>query len=82
VIVIEDVRKRFAGSATPAVDGLSLSVAAAEVCVLIGPSGCGKTTTMRMINRMIDPDAGRILVGGTDIADRRPGAAAARHRLT
>ena len=68
MIVIEDVRKRFPGSATPAVDGLSLSVDAAEVCVLIGPSGCGKTTTMRMINRMIDPDAGRILVGGTDIA--------------
>jgi osmoprotectant transport system ATP-binding protein len=72
MIVIEDVSKRFPGSAAPAVDGLSLSVAAAEVCVLIGPSGCGKTTTMRMINRMIDPDAGRILVGGTDIATVDP----------
>jgi osmoprotectant transport system ATP-binding protein len=68
VIALDGVRKRFAGAATAAVDGLSLDVAAGEICVLIGPSGCGKTTTMRMINRMIDPDEGRILVDGRDIA--------------
>jgi len=72
MIVIEDVRKTFAGAATPAVDGLSLTIGAGEVCVLIGPSGCGKTTTMRMINRMVDPDGGRILVDGTDIATVDP----------
>ena len=72
MIVIEDVRKRFPGSALPAVDGLSLTIGEGEVCVLIGPSGCGKTTTMRMINRMVDPDEGRILVGGTDIATVDP----------
>jgi len=68
VIALDGVRKRFAGATTAAVDGVSLDVAAGEICVLIGPSGCGKTTTMRMINRMIDPDEGRILVDGRDIA--------------
>jgi len=68
VIALDGVRKRFAGATTAAVDGVSLDVEAGEICVLIGPSGCGKTTTMRMINRMIDPDEGRILVDGRDIA--------------
>ena len=68
MIALDGVRKRFAGATTAAVDGVSLDVAAGEICVLIGPSGCGKTTTMRMINRMIDPDEGRILVDGRDIA--------------
>src|SRR5260370_9144602 len=45
---------------------LSLDIADGQTCVLIGPSGCGKTTTLRMINRLIEPDAGRILVDGQD----------------
>ena len=72
MIVLESVRKRFPGAAAPAVDGISLEVASGEICVLIGPSGCGKTTTMRMINRMIDPDEGRIVVDGRDIAKVDP----------
>ncbi len=67
MIEIEAITKRFAGASRPAVDGLSLTIPAGEVCVLIGPSGCGKTTTMRMINRMIEPDAGRIRVAGRDV---------------
>jgi len=67
MIDLEAVTKRFAGAARPAVDRLSLAIPAGEVCVLIGPSGCGKTTTMRMINRMIEPDAGRIQVAGRDV---------------
>ena len=59
MIEIDGLTKRFAGDRAPAVDALSLEVPAGEICVLIGPSGCGKTTTMRMINRMIEPDAGR-----------------------
>jgi osmoprotectant transport system ATP-binding protein len=67
MITLEHLRKAFGADARAAVDGLSLSIDAGEICVLIGPSGCGKTTTMRMINRMIEPDAGRIVVGGRDV---------------
>jgi osmoprotectant transport system ATP-binding protein len=47
-------------------------VPAGEVCVLIGPSGCGKTTTMRVINRMIDPDSGSVQVAGRDLMSVDP----------
>ena len=67
MIELEAVTKSFAGAARPAVDRLTLTIPAGEVCVLIGPSGCGKTTTMRMINRMIEPDGGRIRVAGRDV---------------
>jgi osmoprotectant transport system ATP-binding protein len=67
VIDIEHLGKRFAGTAAPAVDDLSLSIGEGEICVRIGPSGCGKTTTMRMINRMIEPDSGRIRIAGRDV---------------
>jgi osmoprotectant transport system ATP-binding protein len=62
--------KVYPGSDVPAVDGLSLTVPAGEICVLVGPSGCGKTTAMRMVNRMIDITAGDILVGGRSVKDR------------
>jgi osmoprotectant transport system ATP-binding protein len=67
MIDIEHLTKRFEGSATPAVDDLSLSIGEGEICVLIGPSGCGKTTTMRMINRMVEPDSGIIRIAGRDV---------------
>jgi osmoprotectant transport system ATP-binding protein len=72
VIRLTALVKRFPGTSRPAVDRLDLSVAAGEVCVLIGPSGCGKTTTMRMINRLIEPDAGTIEVGGNDVTHMDP----------
>jgi osmoprotectant transport system ATP-binding protein len=50
------------------VDALTLDVAAGQTCVLIGPSGCGKTTTMRMINRLIDPTSGTVHVDGQDVS--------------
>ena len=67
MIDIVDLVKQFPGTARPAVDRLTLSIPDGEVCVLIGPSGCGKTTTMRIINRMIEADAGTVRVGGRDI---------------
>ena len=67
MIEIEHLTKRFSGAASPAVDDLSLAIGTGEICVLIGPSGCGKTTTMRMINRMIEPDSGRIRIAGRDV---------------
>jgi osmoprotectant transport system ATP-binding protein len=51
---------------------LSLDVLDGEVCVLVGPSGCGKTTTLRMINRLIEPSGGRILIDGTDVLKINP----------
>ena len=65
MIRLEHVTKRYGDQV--AVAGLDLEVAKGEVCVLVGPSGCGKTTTMRMINRLVEPSGGRILVGGEDV---------------
>jgi len=72
VIAVRGLTKRFPGEARPAVDALSLEVPAGDICVLIGPSGCGKTTTMRMVNRMIEPDAGTIEVAGRDVTHVDP----------
>jgi osmoprotectant transport system ATP-binding protein len=72
MIEIRGLVKHFAGSPRPAVDHLTLSIPAGELCVLIGPSGCGKTTTMRIINRMIDPDAGEVSVAGVDVMRSDP----------
>jgi osmoprotectant transport system ATP-binding protein len=64
-----EATKVYPGSPAPAVDRLTLAVAAGEICVLVGPSGCGKTTAMRMVNRMIDITEGDILVGGQSVRD-------------
>jgi osmoprotectant transport system ATP-binding protein len=72
MIEIHDLVKCFAGAPHPAVDRLTLTVPAGEVCVLIGPSGCGKTTTMRLINRMLEPDAGSVEVAGRDVMRMDP----------
>jgi osmoprotectant transport system ATP-binding protein len=72
MITLSNLTKRFDDDGAPAVDALSLEIGAGEICVLIGPSGCGKTTTMRMINRMIEPDAGSITVGGRDVTHIDP----------
>jgi len=71
MIQLEHVTKRFATGANAVLD-LSLDIGEAQTCVLIGPSGCGKTTTLRMINRLIDPDQGRILVDGQDTSTVDP----------
>jgi osmoprotectant transport system ATP-binding protein len=62
--------KRYPGAEAPAVDRLTLTVPAGEICVLVGPSGCGKTTAMRMVNRMIDITEGDILLAGRSVRDR------------
>ena len=72
MIDIIDLVKQFPGTARPAVDRLTLTISDGEVCVLIGPSGCGKTTTMRIVNRMIEPDAGIVKVDGRDIMQSDP----------
>ena len=67
-----EATKRYPGQAEPAVEKLSLTVPAGEICVLVGPSGCGKTTAMRMVNRMIDITEGDILLDGESVRERRP----------
>jgi osmoprotectant transport system ATP-binding protein len=66
MITLESVTKRY-DDGTTAVDDLSLEIASGETCVLVGPSGCGKTTTMKMINRLVEPTRGRITVDGQDV---------------
>jgi osmoprotectant transport system ATP-binding protein len=71
-VQFEHVTKRFAAGAGPgapaAVHDLSLHVPAGEICVLVGPSGCGKTTSLRMVNRLVEPTEGRVLLDGRDVA--------------
>jgi osmoprotectant transport system ATP-binding protein len=69
---LRHVGKRYPGSESPAIEDLSLTVPAGEICVLVGPSGCGKTTAMRLINRMIDPTSGDILLEGRSVLQRDP----------
>jgi osmoprotectant transport system ATP-binding protein len=66
MIRLDGVTKRY-GDGTVAVDELSLDVAQGHVVALIGPSGCGKTTSMKMVNRLIEPTSGTITVDGTDV---------------
>ncbi|MDX6555918.1 MAG: osmoprotectant transport system ATP-binding protein [Miltoncostaeaceae bacterium] len=70
---LRQVTKRYDGAAgSPAVADLTLVVPAGEVCVLIGPSGCGKTTALKMVNRLIEPSSGEILIDGRSVRDRPP----------
>jgi osmoprotectant transport system ATP-binding protein len=70
MIRLEHVTKKF-GNAT-AVNDFSIDVGTGEICVLIGPSGCGKTTTLRMINRLIEPTSGHIFVDDRDVSKLKP----------
>lgn len=67
MIIMKNVTKRFDGTSAAAVDNLSLEIPDGITVALVGPSGCGKTTTMRMINRLIEPTSGTILVGGNNV---------------
>ena len=78
VVEYQHVSKRYAAArprgglpaAPGAVYDLSLTVPAGKICVLVGPSGCGKTTSLKMVNRLIEPTGGRILIDGADVAGR------------
>ena len=69
-IEFSQVTKRY--GANTVVDNLTLSIPAGETTVFVGSSGCGKTTTLRMINRMVEPQEGTITIGGQNIADQDP----------
>jgi osmoprotectant transport system ATP-binding protein len=65
-IELDEVTKRYPGQREAAVDRFTMSINPGEITIFVGPSGCGKTTTMRMINRLIEPTSGRITIGGED----------------
>ncbi|MER6524737.1 betaine/proline/choline family ABC transporter ATP-binding protein [Streptomyces sp. NPDC001508] len=67
VIFLDEVSKRYPGQGKAAVSELSMEIKRGEFVVLVGPSGCGKTTTLRMINRLVEPTAGRIFIDGKDV---------------
>ncbi|MFY0406061.1 betaine/proline/choline family ABC transporter ATP-binding protein [Solicola sp. PLA-1-18] len=71
-ILLEGVTKRYGSGGTAAVDNITLEIPAGEIVMLVGPSGCGKTTTMKMINRLIEPTSGRILIGDEDVTHKDP----------
>ncbi|MGH2404404.1 MAG: ABC transporter ATP-binding protein [bacterium] len=78
-IVFEHVSKRFPGVARPAVDDCTLTISSGDLTVVLGPSGSGKTTLLKLINRLYEPDSGRILVGAIDV--RSLPAPALRRRI-
>ncbi len=71
MIEFRGVTKRF-DDGTVAVNQLNLAASEGQITVLVGPSGCGKTTSLRMVNRMVEPTSGTLLVGGQDIHSRPP----------
>ena len=71
MIRLDAVTKQF-GDGHVAVDQLTMEIPEGELCVLVGPSGCGKTTTMKMVNRLIEPTSGRIFLGGDDVTHVDP----------
>ena len=71
-IQFEHVTKTYPGGAAPAVDDVSFTVREGAICMLLGTSGSGKTTLLRMVNRLIDPTSGQILVNGVPTTDQDP----------
>ncbi len=67
MISLQGITKTYPGQTRPAVQHLDMDVPQGEIVMLIGPSGCGKTTTLKMMNRLIEPTSGRIVLGGEDV---------------
>ncbi len=68
-IMLEEVTKTYPGQKKSAVGGLTLEIPAGSIVMFVGPSGCGKTTTLKMINRLIEPTSGKIVINGEDVTD-------------
>jgi osmoprotectant transport system ATP-binding protein len=71
-IVFQGVTRRFGSSVEPAVDDVTLAVPEGSTCMLVGRSGAGKTTLLRMVNRLLEPTSGTILVSGKNIMEEDP----------
>lgn len=68
-IMLQEVTKTYPGQKKSAVGGLTLEIPAGSIVMFVGPSGCGKTTTLKMINRLIEPTSGEIIINGEDVTD-------------
>jgi osmoprotectant transport system ATP-binding protein len=72
MIRLEELSKHYPSQPAAAVESLTLDIPEGEIVILVGPSGCGKTTTMKMINRIIEPTSGRIILDGEDVTRSDP----------
>ena len=72
MIKFENVTKIYPNTKNLVVNNLTLHIEEGEICVLVGPSGCGKTTTMKMVNRLIEPTSGNIYINGENIMNQNP----------
>ncbi|HYB00981.1 MAG TPA: ATP-binding cassette domain-containing protein [Ktedonobacteraceae bacterium] len=71
-IAFQAITKQFTGSSKPAVDAVSFEVTEGTTCMLVGTSGSGKTTLLRMVNRLIEPTSGQIIIDGRNILEENP----------
>ncbi|HWN23043.1 MAG TPA: ATP-binding cassette domain-containing protein, partial [Gaiellaceae bacterium] len=68
-IVFDGATKRYPGRQAPAVDNLTFSIAAGEICCLVGPSGGGKTTAMKLVNRLVELTSGDVRIDGRSVRE-------------
>ncbi|GAC1310637.1 MAG: betaine/proline/choline family ABC transporter ATP-binding protein [Ktedonobacteraceae bacterium] len=71
-IAFHEITKRYAGADKPAVDAVTFDVAEGSTCMLVGTSGSGKTTLLRMVNRLIEPTSGEIVIDGKNVLTENP----------
>src|SRR5438270_3165972 len=71
-IAFHEITKQFRGTSKPAVDAVSFEVPEDNTCMLVGTSGSGKTTLLRMVNRLIEPTSGEILIDGKNVLKENP----------
>src|SRR5205085_11628027 len=71
-IVFDAITKRYPGTDQPAVDAVTFEVPEGSTCMLVGTSGSGKTTLLRMVNRLIEPTSGEIIIDGKNILQEDP----------
>src|SRR6202049_5035121 len=71
-IAFQEVTKQFPGGSRPAVDKVSFDLEEGTLCMLVGTSGSGKTTLLRMVNRLIEPTSGEIIIDGKNVLEENP----------
>src|SRR2546422_5089538 len=71
-ITFQDVTKQYQKASRPAVDAVTFAVPEGATCMLLGTSGSGKTTLLRMVNRLIEPTSGKIMIDGKNILQENP----------